>query len=72
MLGDGLVPTALAATVKVRTLVLAPRTMSEGARQLVDAMPSAQLAEMDAPIHELSPGDIAPLLTSYFAETDKK
>lgn len=67
MLGDGLVPTALAATVTPPTLVLAPGAMPEAALQLVDAMPNARFAAMDAPIHELSPGDFVPILTSFLA-----
>jgi hypothetical protein len=67
MLGDGLMPLALAATVTPPTLVLAPSAMPETALQLVDAMPNARFAAMDAPIHELSPEDFAPLLASFLA-----
>lgn len=67
VLGDGLVPTALAATVSTPTLVLAPREMPETALQLADAMPNAQFTPLDAPIHALSPEDLAPLLTRFFA-----
>ena len=67
MLGDGLVPTGLAATVTPPTLVLAPSASPETALQLVDALPNARFTAMDAPIHELSPEDFAPLLTSFLA-----
>jgi hypothetical protein len=66
MLGDGLVPTALAATVTASTLVLAPRATPETALQVVDAMPNARFAALDAPTHELPSEDLASLLTSFF------
>lgn len=67
LLGDGLVPTTLADTVRASALVLAPSAMPEAALQLVGVMPNARFAAMDAPVHELSPGDFAPLLTQFFA-----
>jgi len=39
--------------------------MPEAALQLVNAMPNAQFAAMDAPTHELSPEDIVPLLAGF-------
>lgn len=66
MLGDGLVPAALAARVSAPTLVLAPEAMPEVAHQLVEAMPDARFAAMDSPTHELAPEVLVPLLTGFF------
>ncbi len=68
MLGDGLVPAALAAKVRPSTLVLASGAAHEAALQLVDAMPNARFAAMDAPVHALLPDAIVPLLESFLAE----
>lgn len=66
MLGDGLVPTDLAAQVKVPTLILAGKAMPETAHALTRAMPDARLQAMDAPTHELLPADLVPVLQAFF------
>jgi pimeloyl-ACP methyl ester carboxylesterase len=64
LLGDGLVPTALAARVGCPALVLAPAASPEVALQLVQALPMARFVAMDAPTHELAPPQLAALLVS--------
>jgi pimeloyl-ACP methyl ester carboxylesterase len=65
-LGDGLVPTELAAKVKVPTIVLAAKAMPETAQTLADAIPNARFHAMEAPVHELSPADLAKKLIHFF------
>ena len=66
VLGDGLVPTELAAGVAVSTLILAAEAMPETARALADAMPDAHFQAMEASAHELSPEALAPVLKEFF------
>lgn len=66
MLGDGLVPTELAAKITVPTLVLAAEAVSETAQALTDAMPNARFQAMEALAHELPPADIAEKLIRFF------
>jgi pimeloyl-ACP methyl ester carboxylesterase len=58
MLGDGLVPTDLAARVKVPTVILADRGAPEAAQALVDAMPDAHFEAMDGPAFQSTPADL--------------
>lgn len=62
LLGDGLVPTELAARVGCPALVLAPAASLQVALQLVHALPVARFVPMDAPIHELAPPQLAAVL----------
>lgn len=66
MLGDGLVPTDLAAKVDVPTLVLAAQAMPETAQALVKAMPNARFQAMETSAHELPPADVAEKLIQFF------
>ena len=66
MLGDGLVPTAVAAEITVRTLVLAPASWPETAQQLAQAIPKARFVAMESPTHEIPPEVLVPLLTGFF------
>ena len=65
MLGDGLVPTELAAKVEVPTLILAAEAMPETAQALTDAMPNAHFQPMEASAHELAPEVLAPVLREF-------
>ena len=79
VLGDGLVPVAMAAGVSLPTLVLA--AASEGvtedadthavtpdaAQQLAQALPNARLVRLDAPVHALAPTDVASTLVTHLA-----
>ena len=67
MLGDGLVPTDLAAKVEVPTLILAAEAMPETAQALTDAMPNAHFQAMEASAHELAPEVLAPVLKEFFS-----
>jgi len=66
MLGNGLVPTDLAAKVKVPTIILASKAMPETAQALANVMLNARLQAMDAPTHELSPEVLVPVLQKFF------
>jgi pimeloyl-ACP methyl ester carboxylesterase len=68
VLGDGLVPTRLAAEASVPALILAARTMPETARALAEVMPNARFRGMDASIHELPPQALAPVLKEFFSQ----
>jgi pimeloyl-ACP methyl ester carboxylesterase len=68
VLGDGLVPTDLAARVDVPTLILAAEAMSETAQALADAMPNARFRAMEASAHELPPEALAPVLKEFFSQ----
>lgn len=68
VLGDGLVPTELAAKVNVPTLVLAAEAMPETAQVLVKAMPNARLRAMEASTHELPPEGLASVLKEFLSE----
>jgi pimeloyl-ACP methyl ester carboxylesterase len=68
VLGDGLVPTELAAKVNVPTVILAAEAMPETAQALADAMPNARLRAMEASAHELPPEVLAPVLKEVFSQ----
>jgi pimeloyl-ACP methyl ester carboxylesterase len=68
VLGDGLIPTELAAKVNVPTLILAAEAMPETAQALADAMPNARLRAMEASAHELPPEVLAPVLKEGFSQ----
>lgn len=67
MVGDGLVPNALAAKAAMPAVVLAAETAPETAKALVKIMPSAKLQLMKASTHDLAPTDIAKVVTSFFS-----
>ena len=68
VLGDGLVPTELAAKVNVPTMVLVAEAMPETAQALAEAMPNARFRAMEASAHELPPGVLAPVLEEFFGQ----
>lgn len=68
VLGDGLVPTELAAKVNVTTLVLAAEATPEMAQALAEAMPNARFRAMGASAHELPPEVLASVLTEFFGQ----
>ena len=65
VLGDGLVPTNLAAKVTVPTVILAARAMPETAQALADAMPNARFEAMEGSAHETPPAEIAERVTRF-------
>lgn len=65
VLGDGLVPTNLAAKVTVPTVILAARAMPETAQALADAMPNARFEAMKGAAHETPPAEIAGRVTGF-------
>lgn len=66
MLGDGLVPTELAARITAPAIVFAPEAMPETAQALVDAMPNARFHALEAPTFETPPEVIARVLEQFF------
>jgi len=65
VLGDGLVPTNLAAKTTVPTVILAAREMPETAQALADAIPNARFEAMDGSAHETAPAEIAERVTRF-------
>lgn len=65
VLGDGLVPTNLAAKATVPTVILAARAMPETAQALADAMPNARFEAMEGSAHETPPAEIAERVTRF-------
>jgi pimeloyl-ACP methyl ester carboxylesterase len=65
MLGDGVVPDELAATVRVPSLVLAVEAMPETSEALAEALPNARLEPIPGPTRELSPLDIAAAIAPF-------
>lgn len=65
VLGDGLVPTGLAARIAVPTLILAAAAMPETAQALADAMPNARVEAMEGSAHETSPVELAERVTAF-------
>ena len=65
MLGDGIVPTDLAANVKVPTLLLAAEDQPSTARALEQALPHGEVVLTHASTHELAPSHIAALVTPF-------
>ena len=66
MLGDGLVPTNLAAKVTVPTVILAAKAMPETAQALADVMPNAQHRTLEGQTHEVAAEALAPVLVEFF------
>jgi pimeloyl-ACP methyl ester carboxylesterase len=66
MLGDGLVPTDVAANVKVPTLILAAEAMPETAQALVSVMPNARFQAMETSAHETPAADLAEKISGFF------
>jgi pimeloyl-ACP methyl ester carboxylesterase len=69
VIGDGLVPTELAAKVDVPTLILAAEGMPETAQALAEAMPNARFRAMEASAHELPPEILAPKVKEFFSQS---
>lgn len=67
VLGDGLVPTQLAAKASVPTLILVAGSMPETAQVLAEIMPNARFRAMDSSTHELPPQALAPVLKEFFS-----
>ena len=65
VLGDGLVPTNLAAKVTVPTVILAATAMPETAQALADAMPNARFEAIEGSAHETPPAEIAERVTRF-------
>jgi pimeloyl-ACP methyl ester carboxylesterase len=65
VLGDGLVPTDLAAKVTVPTVLLAARAMPETAQALAAAMPNARFEAMEGSAHETPPAELAERVTRF-------
>lgn len=68
LLGDGLVPTALAAKVHVPTLVLTGGEEQLATTQIVQAMPHARLDVVSAPLHALEASHYAPRIAQFLRE----
>jgi pimeloyl-ACP methyl ester carboxylesterase len=66
LLGDGLVPTELAAKVNVPTLVMAAAAMPQTAQALVTVLSNAYFRAMETSAHDLPPADIAETLIEFF------
>lgn len=62
LLGDGLVPTELAARVEVATIILADVHAKDAAQQLAYALRNAEVKELAQSTHEMAPADIARVI----------
>ena len=71
IMGDYSLPTDLAASVKVPTIVIAGGAdmpfMRETAQALVDALPDGQVRFLDGQGHNVDPTILAPVLKKFFA-----
>lgn len=65
VLGDGLVPTALAAEVAAPTLILAPEGMPETAQALTEAIPGARFEALTGSTYETLPAELAERVTGF-------
>lgn len=65
VLGDGLVPTALAAEVAAPTLILAPEGMPETAQALTEAIPGARFEALTGSAYETLPAELAERVTGF-------
>ena len=65
LVGDGLIPDALAAEVAVPTLLMTAASAPKSAEALVEAMPNVRLQLMPASAHDLAPTDIARVVVSF-------
>jgi pimeloyl-ACP methyl ester carboxylesterase len=72
IMGDGSIPTALAATVEPPTLVMAGGAgapfMRETALTLADALPDGRACIVEGQTHDLVPAVLGPLLERFFAD----
>jgi len=70
VMGDFSLPTALAASIKVPTLVAggakSPASMRHAAEVLTRAVPGARLAWLPGQKHNVSPSVLAPVLKNFF------
>ena len=71
IMGDYTVPTELAGSVKVPTIVIAGGAdfpwMRETATSLADALPEGQVRFLDGQGHDVDPKVLAPVLKEFFA-----
>lgn len=71
IIGDLSVPTELAASVAIPTLVMdggdSPAFMRNGGQALVDALPNGQYRSLSGQTHDIVPGVLAPVLEEFFA-----
>jgi hypothetical protein len=70
-MGDYTVPTELAGSVKVPTIVIAGGAdfawMRQTATTLADALPEGQVRFLDGQGHDVDPKVLAPVLKEFFA-----
>ncbi|MGW7284829.1 alpha/beta fold hydrolase [Streptomyces sp. NPDC054847] len=70
--GDGMVPTALLATVTARVMVVdggaSPTGTREAARAVATALPRGRHRTLTGQTHEVAPHVLAPTLVRFFAE----
>jgi pimeloyl-ACP methyl ester carboxylesterase len=70
VMGDYMVPTALAATAHTPTLVICGGAsfdfMCESARALAEALPSGEFTALEGQQHNVDPAALAPALTEFF------
>jgi hypothetical protein len=67
MVGDGIVPSELAAKATMPTIILAAETAPQTAEALAAIMPEAKVKRMTASTHDLSPTEIAAAVTPFFS-----
>ncbi len=71
ILGDQSVPTELAASVTIPTLVIdggdGPASMRQGAQALADALPDARHRTLKGQTHDIVPEVVAPVLDEFFS-----
>lgn len=72
VMGDGMVPTGLLATVTARVMVVdggaSPVGMREAARAVATALPRGRHRTLTGQTHEVAPHVLAPTLVRFFAE----
>jgi pimeloyl-ACP methyl ester carboxylesterase len=64
MLGDGVVPSALAAMIPAPALVLTTYD-DVGPHQLAEALPNGRVLHMPAPLHMMEPAHYAPMIGGF-------
>jgi hypothetical protein len=69
LVGDGLIPDDLAATVPVTTLILAAEAAPGTAQALAHIMPRAKVQTLRASTHDLTAAEIAAAVTPFFSNT---
>lgn len=69
VVGDALVPNALATRATMPTLILADQAAPRTGAALVEAMPNARLQTMRASAHDLDASEIATVIIPFFEHT---